>query len=58
MSRAPYLAQSARFGQCMGDVRFVDMMLGALHDPFDTIHMGVTAENVAAKYCISREMQD
>jgi acetyl-CoA C-acetyltransferase len=58
MSRAPYLAQSARFGQRMGDARLVDMMLGALHDPFDAIHMGVTAENVAAKYGISREMQD
>jgi acetyl-CoA C-acetyltransferase len=58
MSRAPYLAQSARFGQRMGDARLIDMMLGALHDPFDAIHMGVTAENVAAKYGISREMQD
>jgi acetyl-CoA C-acetyltransferase len=58
MSRAPYLAQSARFGQRMGDARLIDMMLGALHDPFDTIHMGVTAENVAAKYGITREMQD
>ncbi len=58
MSRAPYLAPSARFGQRMGDARLVDMMLGALHDPFDAIHMGVTAENVAAKYGISREMQD
>jgi acetyl-CoA C-acetyltransferase len=42
----------------MGDARLVDMMLGALHDPFDAIHMGVTAENVAAKYGITREMQD
>jgi len=58
MSRAPYLAQSARFGQRMGDARLIDMMLGALHDPFDAIHMGVTAENVAAKYGISREVQD
>jgi len=58
MSRAPYLAQSARFGQRMGDARLIDMMLGALHDPFDAIHMGVTAENVAAKYGISRETQD
>ena len=58
MSRAPYLAQSARFGQRMGDGRLIDMMLGALHDPFDAIHMGVTAENVAAKYGISRETQD
>jgi acetyl-CoA C-acetyltransferase len=36
----------------------IDMMVGALHDPFHTIHMGVTAENVAAKYGITREMQD
>jgi acetyl-CoA C-acetyltransferase len=42
----------------MGDARIVDMMLGALNDPFDTIHMGVTAENVAAKYGITREAQD
>jgi acetyl-CoA C-acetyltransferase len=42
----------------MGDVKMVDMMVGALHDPFHTIHMGVTAENVAAKYGITREMQD
>jgi acetyl-CoA C-acetyltransferase len=58
MSRAPYIAPAARFGQRMGDARLVDMMLGALHDPFDTIHMGVTAENVANKYGISREVQD
>ena len=58
MSRSPYLAPAARFGQRMGDARLVDMMLGALHDPFDAIHMGVTAENVAAKYGITREMQD
>jgi acetyl-CoA C-acetyltransferase len=42
----------------MGDTQLVDMVLGALHDPFQTIHMGVTAENVAAKYGITREMQD
>ena len=42
----------------MGDARIVDMMLGALNDPFDTIHMGVTAENVARKYGITREAQD
>jgi acetyl-CoA C-acetyltransferase len=58
MSRAPYIVPAARFGQRMGDARLVDMMLGALHDPFDTIHMGVTAENVANKYGISREAQD
>ncbi|TCK43816.1 acetyl-CoA acetyltransferase /3-ketoacyl-CoA thiolase [Paraburkholderia sp. BL8N3] len=58
MSRAPYIAPAARFGQRMGDARIIDMMLGALNDPFDKIHMGVTAENVAAKYGISREAQD
>jgi acetyl-CoA C-acetyltransferase len=58
MSRAPYVAPAARFGQRMGDARLVDMMLGALHDPFDAIHMGVTAENVANQYGISREAQD
>jgi acetyl-CoA C-acetyltransferase len=58
MSRAPYIMPSARFGQRMGNASMVDMMLGALHDPFQTIHMGVTAENVAKKYDISREAQD
>jgi acetyl-CoA C-acetyltransferase len=58
MSRAPYIMPAARFGQRMGDARVIDMMLGALNDPFDKIHMGVTAENVAAKYGISREAQD
>ena len=42
----------------MGDTKMVDMMIGALHDPFHTIHMGVTAENIAAKWGISREQQD
>ncbi|MBN3764002.1 beta-ketothiolase BktB [Burkholderia sp. Ac-20365] len=58
MSRAPYIMPSARFGQRMGNASIVDMMLGALHDPFQTIHMGVTAENVAKKYEISRDAQD
>ncbi|HTH61569.1 MAG TPA: beta-ketothiolase BktB [Paraburkholderia sp.] len=58
MSRAPYVMPSARFGQRMGDAPLIDMMLGALHDPFQTIHMGVTAENVAKKYGISRDAQD
>ncbi|MGF6955442.1 acetyl-CoA C-acyltransferase family protein [Paraburkholderia youngii] len=58
MSRAPYLATDARFGARMGDSRLVDMMLGALHDPFHSIHMGMTAENVARKYGITREQQD
>jgi acetyl-CoA C-acetyltransferase len=58
MSRAPYSMPAARFGQRMGDVKVVDMMLGALNDPFQAIPMGVTAENVAAKYGITREAQD
>jgi acetyl-CoA C-acetyltransferase len=58
MSRAPYSMPAARFGQRMGDARLVDMMVGALNDPFQAIHMGVTAENVARKYDISRETQD
>ncbi|SAK87851.1 beta-ketothiolase [Caballeronia arationis] len=58
MSRAPYIMPAARFGQRMGDARVIDMMLGALNDPFDKIHMGVTAENVAGKYGITREAQD
>ncbi|AOJ26826.1 beta-ketothiolase BktB [Burkholderia seminalis] len=58
MSRAPYTVPAARFGQRMGDGKLVDMMLGALHDPFQTIHMGVTAENVAKQYDISRDAQD
>ncbi len=58
MSRGPYNLPTARFGQRMGDGRMVDMMVGALHDPFETIHMGVTAENVASKWGITREEQD
>jgi acetyl-CoA C-acetyltransferase len=58
MSRAGYLATGARWGARMGDSTMVDMMLAALHDPFDKIHMGITAENVAAKYGITRSDQD
>ncbi|CAG9164242.1 beta-ketothiolase BktB [Cupriavidus pampae] len=58
MSRAPYLAPAARWGARMGDAKLLDMMLGALHDPFHNIHMGVTAENVAKEYDISRSQQD
>ena len=58
MSRGPYNLPTARFGQRMGDGRLVDMMVGALHDPFETIHMGVTAENVASKWGITRDDQD
>ena len=58
MSRAPYASLNTRFGARMGDATLVDMMVGALHDPFHTIHMGVTAENIAAKWGISRDEQD
>ncbi len=58
MSRAPYIAPALRFGARMGDSQFLDMMTGALHDPFERIHMGVTAENLACQYEISREEQD
>jgi acetyl-CoA C-acetyltransferase len=58
MSRAPFAAPWLRQGQKMGDAKFVDMMLGALHDPFGAGHMGVTAENVANRWQISRADQD
>ncbi len=58
MSRAPYSSPGMRWGARMGDARMVDMMLGALHDPFHEVHMGVTAENVAKKWGISRDEQD
>jgi acetyl-CoA C-acetyltransferase len=58
MSRAPYVATDARFGARMGDMRMVDMMLGALSDPFHGVPMGVTAENVARQFGISRADQD
>jgi acetyl-CoA C-acetyltransferase len=58
MSRGPYLVPSARFGARMGDAALVDYMTGILHDPFDRVHMGITAENVAERYGITREMQD
>jgi acetyl-CoA C-acetyltransferase len=58
MSRAPYASLNMRWGTRMGDTKLVDMLMGALHDPFHTIHMGVTAENIAAKWGITREQQD
>ena len=58
MSRGPYITPSLRWGARMGDNKVVDMMTGALTDPFEAIHMGVTAENVAKKYNITREEQD
>jgi acetyl-CoA C-acetyltransferase len=58
MSRAPYLAQGVRWGARMGDAAMIDMMLAALHDPFDNIHMGETAENLAESHQITRGDQD
>jgi acetyl-CoA C-acetyltransferase len=58
MSRAPYTVPPGRWGQRMGDFKAIDMMVGALNDPFDVVHMGVTAENVAKKWGITREEQD
>ena len=58
MSRGPFILPTGRWGQRMGDFKTIDMMVGALHDPFDVIHMGVTAENVATKWGITRDEQD
>ena len=58
MSRSPFVITDQRWGAKMGDVRTLDMMLGALNCPFGTGHMGVTAENVAAEHGVSREDQD
>lgn len=58
MSRAPYFVPAARWGQKMGDAVVQDGLTGALTDPFHAIHMGVTAENVAARHGITREAQD
>ncbi|MCM2340652.1 beta-ketothiolase BktB [Rhodoferax sp.] len=58
MSRAPYASLNMRWGARMGDTKMVDMMVSALHDPFHNVHMGITAENIAAKWGITREDQD
>ncbi len=59
MSRAPYLFPSARFGARMGDAELVDSMIhDGLWDAFNDIHMGITAENLAEQYSISRKEQD
>ncbi|EEG77564.1 acetyl-CoA C-acetyltransferase [Dethiobacter alkaliphilus] len=59
MSQAPYLVPGARWGQRMGDGKLVDSMLtDGLTCAFDGIHMGITAENIAADFCIPREDQD
>jgi acetyl-CoA C-acetyltransferase len=58
MTRSPYLAPAMRWGARMNDTTLVDAMVAALSDPFDDCHMGVTAENVAKKWNITREAQD
>ena len=58
MSRAPYILPDARWGQKMGDVRSLDMLLGTLNCPFGSGHMGMTAENVASEHEVSREQMD
>src|SRR3989338_268621 len=58
MSMSPYWSTGMRWGQRLGDGKMIDIMNAALHDPFHNIHMGVTAENLAEKFHISREEQD
>ena len=58
MSRGQYWVPGLRWGQRMNDGQLIDAMVGALTDPFDDCHMGITAENVAAKWGITREEQD
>jgi len=58
MSRGAYLLPQARWGARMGDSPMLDFVVGALHDPFHKIHMGMTAENVAEQFGISRTMMD
>jgi acetyl-CoA C-acetyltransferase len=58
MSRGPYWVPGARWGQRMGDGQLIDATVGALTDPFDDCHMGITAENVAEQWGVTREDQD
>jgi len=58
MSRGGYLMPNLRWGQRMNDAGVTDMMVGALTDPFDAVHMGITAENIAEQWKITREQQD
>jgi acetyl-CoA C-acetyltransferase len=58
MSRGQYWVPGLRWGQRMNDGQVVDAMVGALTDPFEKYHMGITAENIAEQYRISREDQD
>lgn len=58
MSRTPYWLPDTRFGAKMGDSKTVDPMVGALTCPIGDTHMGITAENLADKYSLTREEQD
>jgi acetyl-CoA C-acetyltransferase len=58
MSRGGYLLPAERWGARLGDAKVIDMVVGALHDPFGGGHMGITAETIAARYGITREIQD
>lgn len=58
MSRGQYWVPGLRWGQRMNDGAVIDAMVGALTDPFEKYHMGITAENIAERYGISREDQD
>jgi acetyl-CoA C-acetyltransferase len=58
MSRGIHASTSTRFGARLGDAALLDYVTGALHDPFQRIHMGITAENVSERYGITREQQD
>jgi acetyl-CoA C-acetyltransferase len=58
MSRGGYLSTAMRTGARMGDTKMIDMMVATLTDPFGVGHMGITAENLAVKWKISREEQD
>ena len=58
MSRGPFLLPGLRWGNRLGDASAIDYMNGVLHDPWQQIHMGITAENVAKRYGISRAQQD
>jgi acetyl-CoA C-acetyltransferase len=58
MSRGPYWMPNARWGARMGETKMLDPVVGGLTDPFNDIHMGITAENLAESHSISREEQD
>ncbi|MCQ4309099.1 acetyl-CoA C-acyltransferase family protein [Pseudomonas stutzeri] len=58
MSRGPFIVPNMRWGARLGDGAVIDYMNTLLHDPWGKFHMGVTAENVAERYAISREQQD